>query len=235
MNLINRLHILAAASRDTVLHRVRNLEDVANNTDIVDKGIAACGFNFTEVVDTEVFSYNAGDVCDFGLTTVSYITEPMAAEIYKGDGSNTFEIKDRHHLAVMKTDEVGLVYCIEDAYTKNNSTQYPDSTATFYITAGEIAVTSQSIGKWTTISINGASSVDTPGFYYIEDGSVTGNVIFKSDDMMDTEANYTNIEGKFIDLCEKTNPPPLPFSSAVAKSTLLVVSAVLPASFFFLF
>lgn len=240
MNLINRLSILAAASRDTVLHRVgRNLKPDAevDTFATVNKGIAACNFNFTEEFlttegNTEVFTYAPGDVCDFGLTTVSYITEPMSAQVYNGEGSNTFEIQDSHHLAVMKTDEDGKVYCIEDAVTKSNSTQYPDGTASFFITAGEIAVTSQSIGSWTTTSVNGARILKTPGFYYIEDGSVTGDVIFKDDDMMETEANYTNLEGNFIDLCAKTNPPD---NSAVAKSTLLVLSAMLSASTFLLF
>jgi len=239
MNLINRLSILAAASRDTVLHRGRNLQPDAevDTFAIVNKGIAACNFNFTEEFlttegNTEVFTYAPGDVCDFGLTTVSYITEPMTAEVYEGQGSNTFEIQDSHHLALMKTDEEGKVYCIEDAFTKSNSTQYPDGTASFFITAGEIAVTSQSIGSWTTTSVNGARILKTPGFYYIEDGSVSGDVIFKDEDMMETEANYTNLEGNFIDLCAKTNPPE---SSAVGKSSLLAVSAMISASAFFLF
>ncbi len=239
MNLINRLSILAAASRDTVLHRVgRNLQPdtEVDKFAIVSKGIAACNFNFTEEFlttegNTEVFTYAPGDVCDFGLTTVSYITEPMSAQVYKGEGSNTFEIQDSHHLALMKTDEEGKFYCIEDAFTKSNSTQYPDGTASFYITAGEIAVTSQSIGTWTSVSVNGARNLKTPGFYYIEDGSVSGDVIFKDDAMMETEANYTSLEGTLIDLCAKTNPPD---SSSIGKSSLFAVGAVLSASAFFL-
>lgn len=240
MNLINRLSIIAAATRDTVLHRVgRNLQPDAevDKFAIVNRGIAACNFNFTEEFlttegNTEVFTYAPGEVCDFGLTTVSYITEPMSAQVYNGQGSNTFEIQDSHHLALMKTDEEGKFYCIEDASTKSNSTQYPDGTASFFITAGEIAVASQSIGSWTSVSVNGANVLKTPSFYYVENGSASGDVIFKDEAMMETEANYTSLEGTFIDLCAKTNPPD---SSAAGKSSLLAVGAMLSASAYFLF
>ena len=73
--------------------------------------------------------------------------------------------------------------------------------------------------------------MDVPGFYYVQDGFASGNVIFLDEEKILTEANYTNIQGTFTDLCEETNPTP---SSAVAKNALLVVTAMLPASVFLL-
>ena len=144
MNLINRLHLFAAASRDIVLHRGRKLEFVTDNatTEIVNESSAVCNFNLTDNFlandeNIEVYMYEAGEVCSFALTTISYITEPMSAQIYNGDNSNTFEIMDSHHLAVMKSDGTGVVYCIHDAATLANSTQHRDGSATFSIKSGD--------------------------------------------------------------------------------------------------
>ncbi|KAK1742858.1 hypothetical protein QTG54_006455 [Skeletonema marinoi] len=233
MNLIKRLHLLAAASRDIALNRARNLElATGDTTEVVTTGNAACGFNFTDEFladgnNTEVYTYKAGEVCSYALTTVSYITEPLSAVFSQGDDSNIASVKGAHRLAVMKSDELGKFYCIEDAVTLSNSTQYKNGTATFNITGGEVAVTTTSIGAWTTVDVNGGSSMDVPGFYYVQDGFALGNVIFLDEEKILTEANYTKIQGTFTDLCEETNPPP---SSAVAKNALLVISAMLPAS-----
>eukprot|EP00986_Skeletonema_menzelii_P008166 scaffold3356_cov154-Skeletonema_menzelii.AAC.16 len=250
MNLINRLHLFAAASRDIVLHRGRKLEFVTDNatTEIVNESSAVCNFNLTDNFlandeNIEVYMYEAGEVCSFALTTISYITEPMSAQIYNGDNSNTFEMMDSHHLAVMKSDGTGVVYCIHDAATLANSTQHRDGSATFSIKSGEIAVTPPSIGDWTNVSVNGGWSwgVEAPGFYYVEDGSVSGNVVFLDEAKMETEANYTAFEGNLVDLCAEVNPQslylgnPVGYNSAVARNTLLAVSAMIPASVFLFF
>ena len=249
-NLINRLHLFAVASRDIVLHRERKLvEFVTDNatTAIVNESSGVCNFNLTDDFlanddNIEVYMYDAGEVCSFALTTISYITTPMSARIFNGDNSNTFEMTDTHHLAVMKSDGTGEVYCVHDAVTLANSTQHRDGSATFSIKSGEIAVTPSSIGDWTDVTINGGLSVvEAPGFYYVEDGSVSGNVIFLDEAKMETEANYTDFEGSFVDLCAQVDPQslylgiPVSYNSAVARNTLLAVSAMVPASVFFLF
>ena len=96
--------------------------------------------------------------------------------------------------------QVGLTaYCIGNASLKAGSTQYRNGSASFSGTGGEHVLNSDStIGDWTSIRVNGGDSVN--GFYYMEDGVIEGQVIFIS--AFETEANFTKIEGTFIDLCQ---------------------------------
>lgn len=241
MNLINRLYLFAVASRNIILHRERKLEFVtdSNTTAIVQEGNTQCNFNLTDEFlanenNIELYNYEAGDVCSFALTTISYITEPMSAQIFNGENSNTFEVRDSHHLAVMKSDGSGEVYCISDAVTLAKSTQHKDGSATFSITSGEIAVTPQSIGEWTKVSLTW--NLQAPGFYYVEDGSVLGNVVFLDENKFETEANYTDLGGSYVDLCAQVDPQSsyLTYNSAVARNTLLAVSVMVPVTALFL-
>ena len=237
MNLINRLHLFAAASRDIALGRSRSLQVATDEMDkFITQGNIACKFNLTDAFiavpeNAVTYSYPAGDGCPFAITTVSYTIDPLSSTgIYSGENSNTFELKGSSNLAVMMTNQPEKVYCYENSITVTNSTQYQDGSATFEISGGVIAISPQNIGEWTTISVNGGSNMNIPGLYYIEDGLVAGEVIFKDDEKLQTEANYTNVQGTIIDLCEASNPK---VSSAAAKNALHVVSTLVPASIFF--
>jgi len=194
-----------------------------NTADAVEKGNVACNFNLADeyIADADnaqVYKYEAGEACPFGITTVSYMTSPQSEYVTSTGSSNTYELEASYHLAVMR-DYDGVTYCIDDATAKSGSTQYRNGTASFSGTGGEhVFTSSSSIGKWTTVAVNGGGKLD--GFYYMADGVIEGEVIFKSG--FETQANFTKIQGTFIDLCkavEDATPTPSPtVSSGYAKN-----------------
>lgn len=261
MNLIQSLNLLSTLSPDNIASRPRVLQLVNGNqtlpTEVVNRGLVECDFNFTsDETNTEVFTYEPGDLCSFGITTVAYFTSPVFTNISKEDESNTFTLEASYHFAAMETDnEDGNVYCYENGIIKTSSTQYRDGTASFVVRSGEITIGPQNIGNWTTIAVNGGDRVNIPGFYYVKEGFAEGGVMFLDDKKTMTEPNYTNIDATLIDLCYATVPTPAPtyaptpapntastptaaaaevMNGAVAKNVLLVIGAILPVSVFFL-
>jgi hypothetical protein len=247
MNLIHSLNLLSALSNDNIANSPRALELVTGNTtEVVNRGLDACGFNFTsDETNTEVYKYEAGELCSYGVTAISFFTSPIHTSISKEDNSNTFAMQTTYHFAVMDSDnEDGKVYCYEDGKISSSSKQYRDGSASFVISGGEITVGPQNVGNWTTIDVNGGESVNIPGFYYVEEGIAEGGVIFLNDEKTLTEPNYTSIEGTLIDLCYAAAPTLAPTQApltaaalkngAAAKNVLLVIGAMLPASAFFL-
>ena len=141
------------------------------------------------------------------------MTSPVSEHIANGLNSNTFEHVATYNLAAMR-DYDGTAHCISNASMKTSSTQYRDGSASFSGTGGEHVLTSdKTIGNWTSINVNGGDSVN--GFYYMEEGSIEGEVIFNS--AFNCDANYTKIEGTFVDLCQAIQdaaPTPVPTPSS---------------------
>lgn len=230
MNLINSFNLLSSVSTEVAKTASmlasassRNLKGIAFNrslrSDIIRKGNVACNFNLTDAYladksNTEIYTYEAGDACSFGVTTISYMTSPVTHNILNGVNSNTFELQTCYHLAVMPTnDKDGPTICFENANIKTSSTQYRDGSASFVIAGGEIALNPKDVEEWASIAVNGKDTVETPGFYYMEEGYAAGDVVFVS--AFEAEANYTNFRGKYVDLCESiedygATPAPTP-------------------------
>ncbi len=218
MNLINSFNLLSSVSTEVAKTArmlappasSRNLKGTAPNrnlrSDMVRRGNDACNFNLTDAyladnTNTEIYTYEAGEACPFGVTTISYMTSPVTHNIVNGVNSNTFELQTCYHLAVMRTDDKdGTALCFENSNIKTSSTQYRDGSASFVIAGGEIAITSYDVKEWTKVDVNGQDSVESPGFYYMDEGYAAGEVIFVS--AFEAEANYTHFEGKYIDLCQ---------------------------------
>ena len=207
MNLINSFNLLSSLSTDDATKTARMLApQPSGERAAMRRGNTACNFNLTDayLVDTsntQVYSYEAGEACEFGVTTVSYMTSPVKHSISKGVNSNTFELQTCYHLAVMRTDdEDQTAYCYENAFVKTSSTQYVDGSASFVIAGGEIALSANDVREWTNVAVNGGDSLDVPGFYYMDEGFSAGEVIFVS--AFEAKANYTDFEGRYIDLCE---------------------------------
>lgn len=227
MNLISSFNLLSAISPDiTSMPRELKADTSNTNTDILVKGNIACNFGLTDdyiadATNTEVFTYEAGEACPFGVTTISYLTSPVKSTIDNGKNSNTFSLQTCYHLAAMKTDDIdGNAHCYENAFIKTSSTQYRDGSASFVINGGEVTIGPNDIKEWTTVKVNGGDNVDAPGFYYMEEGFAEGEVIFVT--TYETKANYTSFEGKFIDLCkaiEDAGATSAPTPSSVFENT----------------
>eukprot|EP00986_Skeletonema_menzelii_P008165 scaffold3356_cov154-Skeletonema_menzelii.AAC.15 len=180
--------------------------------DAAEMGNVVCDFN-GDINAAEVHRYEAGEACPFAVTTVSYMTSPESEHITNGVNSNTYEHTAYYNLAAMR-DYDGTAHCISNAYMKTSSTQYRGGSASFSGTGGEHVLTSDAIiGDWTSIKVNGGDSVN--GFYYMADGIIEGDVVFKG--AFDYDANFTKIEGTFINLCEAiedATPTPAPTPSS---------------------
>ena len=151
--------------------------------------------NFTsDENNTGITTYEAGEACSFGITSVNYITS-RTEQVTSGEGNTTIDkFSVTYDAANMRTDEPSAVYCIRNATSVVSYLKDANGTDLSYVGSGNMYRFSPStVGEWTTIDVNGGDSVNVPGFYNQESGTVELDL---------QDGKYTKkIQGTFVDMC----------------------------------